>query len=267
VRRLGALLLLVFALAQAPTIAAALTEADLADVSLRPPPGAVVPGGLIFSDDGGRRVMLGDVMRDRPTLLVLADYDCHLICGPILAATAATILRSGLVAGRDFNLVVVGINPMATHADAAKMKADQLGGDAGLEAAAYFLEGDASTIQALSQAIGYHARYDADARRFAHPTDLLALTHDRRVSRLAPGLSVDPGELRSALVEAGGGFIVSLIDRVHVLCYGLDPTHGEYDEPVRIALMGAGGATLAALGAAALFAHRRRGRLTDGARP
>ena len=102
------------------------------------------------------------------------------------------------------------------------MKTAEFGDDPSL-GAAHFLRGDAAAIARLSAAIGYHARYDAQARQYAHPTDLLVLTPDRRVSRLLPGFGASGDELRFALVEAGEGLIGSLIDRIHVLCYGLDP--------------------------------------------
>jgi protein SCO1/2 len=262
-RALALLITLGLALAFPAPAAAALSEGDLSGVALRPVRDALIPADIPFTDEDGRRIALGDVMRDRATLLILADYNCHSICGPILAASEATIRGAGLIAGREFNLVVIGIDATETPADAAAMKQAQFG-DSALAAAAHFLSGDAAAIAELSSAIGYHARHDADARRFAHPTDLLVLTPDRHVSRILPGLVVGGYELRFALVEAGNGYIGSLIDRAHVLCYGLDPAHGLYDAPVRAALIGAGGATLAAIGAMAAVAQRRRRRVVGG---
>ena len=101
-------------------------------------------------------------------------------------------------------------------------------------------------------------------RQFAHPTDMLVLTPDRRISRLLPGLAISGEDLRFALVEAGGGLVASLIDRAHVLCYGLDPARGVYNSAVRETLIGAGAVTLAAVSAIAAIAQRRRRRLLAG---
>jgi protein SCO1/2 len=87
--------------------------------------------------------------------LILADYNCHTTCGPILDVAETAIRESSLVAGRDLNLVVVGIDPRAKPADAARMKAAQFGEDAAL-APAHFLDGDAGAIERLSAAIGYY---------------------------------------------------------------------------------------------------------------
>jgi protein SCO1/2 len=260
------LLALAVALSCASRAGAALSESDLSDVSLRPAIGAIVPADIPFVDDDGRSIALGDVIGGRATLLILADFDCRILCGPILAQAATSILSSGLVVGRDFNLVVVGIDPSETRFDAARMRSAQFGDEPRL-AAAHFLNGDASAIERLSSALSYRAHYDAATRLYAHPTDMLVLTADRRVSRLLPGLAIDSDGLRFALVEAGAGLIASLIDRAHVLCYGLDPAHGVYDAAVRTTLIGAGGATLAAVGFVILMAQRRRRRLLSGGRP
>jgi protein SCO1 len=266
-RAAGALLALGLTLAQAPPASAGLTEADLSGVAMRPAPDAQIPADIPFTNDSGAPIALGAAMRGRATLLVVVDYACRSVCGPILASTAATIRNSGLAAGHDFNLVVIGLDPSRTRADAAAMKAAQLGGDPGLAASAHFLNGDAAALQRLWAALGYRALYDADARRYAHPTDLIVLTPDRRVSRLLPGFAVRGDDLRFALVEAGGGAVAALIDRARVLCYGLDPAHGVYNARVRIALIGGAGATLVGLGLLAGGAQRRRRRLIDGGRP
>jgi protein SCO1 len=264
-KALPAVLVFPFMFFLAQPAAAALTEAELSDVALRPAVGAVAPPDIAFTDDDGKTVALGDVTAGRATLLILADYNCHTICGPILGVAETAIRDSGLVAGRDFNLVVVGIDPRAKRADAARMKAAQFGQDTVL-APAHFLDGDAGAIERLSAAIGYRARYDAETRQFAHPTDMLVLTPDRHISRLLPGLAVSGGDLRFALVEAGGGLVASLIDRAHVLCYGLDPARGVYNSAIRATLIGAGAATLAAVSAIAAIAQRRRRRFLAGER-
>jgi len=214
-----------------------------------------------FLDDGGRGIEFGDAARGRATLVALVDFRCHLVCGPILAATAAAIRASQLMAGRDFNFVVVGIDPAAMPRDAARMKAAQLGRDSQLARATMFLSGDQDAIDRLSAAIGYRDRYDADRHRFAHPVDLVVLSPALRVSAVLSGLSIDPLALRAAVVTAREGRFGALIDRLHVLCYGLDPAKGIYDALARALLIGGAGSTLALLGALVLRAQRRRSRM------
>ena len=80
----GAAFILILALWPA-TALAGLTEAQVGQVSLSPPPGARVPTALVFKDLDGRDVTLGDAIAGRPTLLLPADFTC------------TTDLRTGIV--------------------------------------------------------------------------------------------------------------------------------------------------------------------------
>ena len=53
---------------------------------------------------------LGDAIGGRPTLLLPADFTCKQICGPALSVAAGALSQTGLQAGRDYSLVVVGID-------------------------------------------------------------------------------------------------------------------------------------------------------------
>ena len=105
----GAAFILILALWPA-TALAGLTEAQVGQVSLSPPPGARVPTALVFKDLDGRDVTLGDAIAGRPTLLLPADFTCTQICGPALSIAAGALGQTGLQAGRDYSLVVVGID-------------------------------------------------------------------------------------------------------------------------------------------------------------
>ena len=233
---------------------ASLAPAELDAVGMSPAPGATVPADLDFTDQRGANQRFGDILGRRPTVLVLADYDCREICGPILAVVGGALAGTGLVAGQDYDLVVIGLNPRATPADAARMGAAQLGS---LAEAAHLLGGPPQAVAKVEHALGYRAAYDAESGRYAHPADILVLTAEAHVSRMLPGLALDSGTLRLALVEAGQGRIGTLGDRLHLLCYGLDPAHGVANRAVGVALTVGGVLTLAGLSLFVVMLVRR----------
>ena len=216
--------------------AAALTEAELSDVALRPGVGAVAPADIAFTDDDGRAVALGDVTGGRATLLILADYNCHTICGPILGV-AATAIREPRPRRRSR---FQSCRRRHRSSSDARRRRSHEGGPIRRRSRSragpfsrWRRARDRKTFRGdrLPRAL---RRRDAPIRppdRHARP--------DARSAHFAPvaGLAVSGGdELRFALVEAGGGLVASLIDRAHVLCYGLDPAHGVYNSAVRATL-------------------------------
>ena len=68
------------------------------------------PHRLVFKNLEGRDLTLGDAIAGRPTLLLPADFTCTQICGPALSIAASALGQTGLEAGRDYSLVVVGID-------------------------------------------------------------------------------------------------------------------------------------------------------------
>ena len=234
---------------------AALAPAELDAVGLSPAPGATVPRDLVFTDAGGTPARLGDVLGGRPAVLVLADYRCREICGPILSVVGSALAGTGLALGRDADLLVIGLDPRAGPSDAARMGAAQLGA---LARAAHLLSGSPAAVARLEAALDYRAAFDEAADRYAHPADLLVLTPEGAVSRVLPALAVDAPALRLALVEAGEGRIGTLGDRLHLLCYGIDPAHGVANGAIRVMLVTGGVLTLLGLGTFVIGLARRR---------
>jgi protein SCO1/2 len=234
-----------------------LTEKQIGEVALTPPPGAHVPTALVFNNLDGQDLTLGDAIAGRPTLLLPADFTCSEICGPALSIAANALGQTGLQAGRDYSLVVVGIDANDGIADARRFTSGQVGGSG-----VSVLTGDADAIRSLMTAIGYHFQRDAANDAIAHPAGFVTLTKDGRVSRVLSSLALQPTDLRLALVEAGEGEIGGLAGRLALLCYGFDAIHGIYSRQIPTLLRIGGGLMVAALIAALglmLWRTRKRG--------
>lgn len=237
---------------------AGLTEAELAGVTLTPPPDAQAPLDLPLREEAGRAITLGEAMSGRPTVLLLADYTCRSLCGAATTIVAAALENLSLRPGRDYAALVIGLDPRDGPAEAATAKAAALAAYPDLAPTLPFLSGDAASVRALTEAIGYRYALDPEHDQVAHPAGLLVLTGEGRVGRVLSSLALEPGDLRLALVEAGEGRIGGVADRFRLLCYGYDPVHGVYTPVIRRALETGAGLTIVALGGF-LWALRRRG--------
>lgn len=233
----GASLALMLALWPA-LASAALTERQFNEVGLSPPPGARVPMNLHFKNADGRDRTIGEAISGRPTLVLPADFTCSQLCGPSLAIVASALAETGLVAGRDYSFVVVGIDARDHVEDARRFTAGQIGGPG-----VTVLSGDAESIRSLTAAIGYSFQADIARDAIAHPAAVVTLTPDGHISRSLSTLALQPSDLRLALIEAGEGKIGGLAGRLILLCYGFDPVHGIYTRQITNLLRLFGGAT------------------------
>ena len=220
----------------ATSVQAGLTAPAIASVGASPPAGARVPLSVTLLDETGAPQTLQRAIDHMPSVLILADYACQALCGPVLTLAATALARSGLSAGRDYRLVVIGLDPRRGFSEAKAMKTAQIGEDGELATAASFLTPDAAALQAITTALGYRSVYDREADQFAHPAVAFVLTADGRVARTLSALGIDAGDLRLSLVEAGEGRIGSTLDQIRLLCYGFDPAAGVYTPSIHVLL-------------------------------
>jgi protein SCO1/2 len=219
---------LLIALAMTAPAAAQLPAAQIDTVRVDAKTGAGFPLSLRFADIHGRQRSLGEVIGDSPAIIVFADYTCSNLCGPILAFAAAGLAKSGLKPGRDFRLVVIGLDPKDGPREALEMKRTRVGSDTPLAKSAVFLIGNAASLKTATQAAGYHYVYDKKQDQFAHPAAVYVTAHDGRIVRVLSGLGLTGDSLRLALVDAGQGRVGTLLDQIRLRCFGFDPARGIY---------------------------------------
>ncbi|RAI58012.1 thioredoxin domain-containing protein [Roseicella frigidaeris] len=241
----------VLTLAALGPAAAAGAEAPVAE----PPPGAALPLDLRLRDAAGHGLTPGEALDGLPALFAFADYDCAALCGTALGLAAATLPGTGLRPGRDYRLVVLGLDPDDGPAKAAAMRRAWLGEGTALAETARFLAGPATALARAEAALGYRALRQGDA--ILHPLALFALRADGGLAAMLPELGTTPAALRSALQAAARPNGMGVIERVELLCQGLAAGHAG---AVQGALAFGGVSTLALLGGGLLLLRRRERR-------
>lgn len=223
-----------------------------------------VPLDTPFVDERGRDVVLGDFFGTRPVVLVLAYYDCPMLCGLVLNGAVAALETLSLDAGKDFEFVVVSFNPGDTPASAMSKRESYLAryGRPRGEAGFHFLTGLETSIQALTKAVGFKYAYDPAISQYAHPSLITVLTPTGRISRYLYGFEFPGYDLRLALVEAASGKIGTPIDKVLLYCYHYDPATGKYGFAILNVVRLGGVLTVGAMAAFAWVALRRERRQT-----
>jgi len=195
---------------------------------------------------------------DIPAVLIFADFDCGQLCDAILGQTAAALAQTGLTPGRDYRLVVVGLDPRDSAGSAEAFLEAQA--DPPLRAAATLLRPGQAELAAMTAALGYGYAHDAKEDRFAHPAARYVIAPDGRVRGVLPAFGSSDADLRAAILGAGLG-TGTVVTRLILFCYGLDPETGRWSLQIRRVLMALALLTVAVLGLAlttAFLRERRR---------
>ena len=222
----------------------------LTDVGLDQKLNQQIPLHLNFRDETGKTVQLGDYFGAKPVILVLAYYECPMLCTQVLNGLTRSMQGMPLEVGRQFNVVTVSINPRDSTALAAAKKRLYAGiyGRSGADRGWRFLTGDQPSIDELARAVGFRYAYDRESDQYAHASGIMILTPEGKLSRYFYGIQYPSRDLRLSLVEASEGKIGSAVDQILLFCYHYDPTTGKYGLAILNVIRAAGLATILTIG-------------------
>lgn len=189
-----------------------------------------LPLDLQFRDEAGRIVRLRDYFGKRPVVLVLAYYNCPMLCTQVLNGLVSAMGVLSFDAGREYEVVTVSFDPRDHPSDARAKKAPYVAryGRPGAAAGWHFLTGEPKAIAGLTEAVGFRYAWDERIGQFAHASAIYVATPGGRLSRYFYGIEYAPRDLRLALVEASRGKIGTPVDQLLLYCYHYDPVAGRY---------------------------------------
>jgi protein SCO1/2 len=242
------------------------------DVGVTEHLGEALPLDLPFVDHHGRSVHLRDYFAgERPVLLVFGYHTCPMLCSLVQHATAEALRGIGWRVGRQFEVVVISIDPedtpeeSARHRDTVVATYEQGRADDGVATGVedrgwHYLTGKRDAIVSVTAAAGFRYSYDAAYRQYAHPAVIQLVTPQGKLARYLYGMEPDAQNLRLGLIEAAAGRSVSTIDRVLLFCMHYDPAAGKYVAVASRVMQVGGGACLLFVGVllGALWRRERR---------
>jgi len=226
-----------------------------------------VPPGIVFREEDGKDVRFGDFFGKRPIVLSLVYFDCPALCTEVLNGELRSMKVISFSVGKDFDVITVSFEPKDTPA-MAKAKRDVYAGQYGRPGARegwHFLTGQPQSINALTQAVGFHYAYDPAIRQYAHAAAIMILTPDGHISRYFYGVQYAAQDLRLGLVEASQGKIGAITDHALLFCYQYDPTTGKYGMIVTRMVRTGAALTVLLLGLFMFFMFRRERHHPSGA--
>ena len=202
----------------------------LRDVGIDQKLNSQIPLDLMFRDETGNEVRLGQYFGQKPVVLVLAYYDCPMLCTIVLNGVLHSLKELKYNVGREFEVVTVSFDPTEKASLAAAKKAIYVGlyGRPNAGAGWHFLTGEDPSIRQLTQAVGFRYNYDPQTKQYVHATGIMVITPDGRLARYFYGIQYPSGNLRLGLVEASEGKIGSPVDQVLLYCSQYDPATGKY---------------------------------------
>jgi protein SCO1/2 len=222
-----------------------------------------LPLALPFVDETGKTVQLGSYFGKHPAILALVYYECPMLCSEELDGLSSALKMVHLTPGKDFDIVVVSIDPTETSAMAASKKAYYVK-RYGNPATAYgwhFLTGQQASIDALTHAVGFGYTKipgpDGKLTQFAHASAIQIVTPQGKLAQYYMGVEYSPKDLLLGLIEASSNKIGSPVANILTYCYHYDPATNTHSLIVARVLQLGGLLTLLILGGFMLLMFRQ----------
>jgi protein SCO1/2 len=188
--------------------------------------GQTIPLDLKFYNEKNDTVSLRSMI-NKPTVLSFVYFDCPNLCSPLQDGIADVIGRTELILGKDYDVITISFNTKDTPEKARekkknfvqKIKEEQRGSWS-------YLTGELENIQKITEAVGF--RYKPTGMDFAHPSTIIILSPQGKITRYLYGVTFLPFELKMAIVEALKGQVEPSSNKLYDYCFAYDPQSKTY---------------------------------------
>lgn len=222
-----------------------------------------LPLNLAFTDDAGKQVTLASYFGKRPAILALVYYRCPMLCSEELDGLTSALEMVRYVPGKDFDIIVVSIDPTEGTDLAAAKKREYVKRYGRPETADgwHFLTGTQQNIDALTQAVGF--RYvkltvpGSSLMQYAHASSIQIVTPEGKLAQYYMGVEYSPKDMLLGLDEASSNRIGSPVDNILTYCYHYDPTTNRHDLIIARVIQLGGAVTVLILGGFMFVMFRR----------
>ena len=244
------------------------TPAELKDATITEHLGEKIDLDLKFKDENGQLVPLRTFVASGKTMLLSpAYYSCPSLCNFHLNGITEAFTKLKEPLGKEFNHVVVSIEPKETPEMAKTKKEIYLKAYGRPEGAAgwHWMTGDQAAITTLMKQLGFGYRWDEEAKQYAHASAAMVISPDGKITRYLYGIVFDPKTVRLSMVEASKGEVGTAMDRLILYCFHFDPKSSKYSLKIFNIMRGAGVlVVLAMIGFIAPFWIRNSRKATQG---
>jgi len=225
---------------------------------------AQLPLDAQFVDDTGAPVTLGKYFDGKhPAIVSLVYYNCPMLCSEEMDGLVSSLLMVHLTPGKDFQIVVISIDPSETPELAAKKKAFYVKRYGHPETADgwHFLTGQRPAIDAVAGVTGFgYVRVpgpDGQLTQYAHASSIEIATPEGKLAQYYLGVEYSPKDVLLGLIDASGNKIGSPVANILTYCYHYDPSTNKHSLIVARVVQLGGIATVLSLGSFMFVMFRR----------
>ena len=214
--------------------------------------GEKVSGNIQVVTDKDELISLDSIFnKGTPTVLVMAYYQCPMLCSLVLNGLSKALSESNLLPGSDYTALTISIDSNEGPSLSKEKKANYINN--------YFNEISSSdfwifstatqdNINQITKELGFNYSYDEKINQFAHPAIVYVLTEEGIISKQIFGIDPTSNDLKLSILSAQNNNVSSIFDKILLYCYKYDPKGGNYTMIASNVMKVAGASTVLVMG-------------------
>ncbi|MFN8945879.1 MAG: SCO family protein [Pseudobdellovibrionaceae bacterium] len=207
------------------------TPRELEDVKIEEKLGSTLPLNLAFTDETGKKVLLGDYFNQgKPVLISLVYFKCPGLCNYHLNGLTEALTAMDWTVGEKFTALAISFDSNDKPEDAVTKKDLYMKSYGRPEAASgwHFLTADEETVQAFTSSVGFKFKWNDDVKEWSHGSTAIIANASGLLTRYLPGIVFEPRDLKLALNESALGKIGNFVESMVLYCFKYNSHQGRY---------------------------------------
>ena len=185
-----------------------------------------IPLDLTFHSETDKIVSLRELI-NKPTILSFVYFNCPGVCNPLQEGISRVAEKVDMELGKDYQILTISFDITDTPEKAQKKKRNFIENIVKDKAEHWiYLTGEKKDIDAITEAVGF--KYKATGFDFSHPSGIILVSPDGKITRYLYGVNFLPFNLKMAIIEAQKGMAKPTINRVLQYCFNYNPQGQTY---------------------------------------
>jgi protein SCO1/2 len=186
----------------------------------------IIPLELEFQSENNLTVTLSELI-DKPTILSFVYFECPGLCPPLLSGISEVIDKLDMKLGEEYQVITISFNPKDSPETARKKKLNYTQNIPEEDRKHWiWLTGEQKNITIITDSVGY--KFKPQGVDFAHPSGIIVLSPQGKITRYLYGLNFLPFDAKMALIEAQKGVSRPTINKILDICFAYDPGSKTY---------------------------------------